>query len=283
MSQKYNIVQLKGPQLDFELIAEVSELAQQNYACDGIEEYSLEEAQVDKILKEKAFSGGDINIDTINQMEKGVLIDQAFRDHFKKIEISDQLKILPSWEKNFENLNDAENVFIYPGQGFGTGNHETTYLCLKLYEGLIKYFFTINDLSCLDFGCGSGILGIAAVKINKFKVKFVDIDKTALENSLQNIAINFDAGLEGTSLVLRDRFKVQVQYNLVFANILEHILIDEKVILLKSLLPNGFLIISGILTHQEENIIKEFSDIDVVQIERKNEWSAILFKNNRKL
>ena len=308
------------------MIGEISELAQQSYGCDGVEEYSLEEADVDKILKEKAFSGGDIKIDTINEMEKGVVIaqifsikfyfstadyekraqafteqlikryasyeienhsldyedwNQAFRNHFEKIDISDQLKIIPSWEKTFENLNDPEKIFIYPGQGFGTGNHETTYLCLKLYDKLIKNFKPIKELSCLDFGCGSGILGIAAIKLNKFKVDFVDIDKTALENSLQNITINFTSGLEGCGLILRDRFQVESKYDLVFANILEHILIEEKETLLDCLQKEGHLIISGILNHQEENIIKEFSKLEMIEIERKNEWSAILFKNSK--
>jgi ribosomal protein L11 methyltransferase len=323
MSQKYNVVYFNGKKLDFEIIQEISELALQCFACDGVEEYSLEEKDVDKILKEKAFSGGDVQLNTILEMEKGVEEDQifsikfyfstneyekrskaftaeiisrypeliienksldfedwnqTFRDHFKKIEVSEQLLIIPSWEKTFENANDLEKIFIYPGQGFGTGNHETTYLCLKLYNDLIDIYKEKTDLSCLDFGCGSGILGIAANKINKFKVDFVDIDKTALDNTLQNISINFESGLEGSSLVLRDRYQVKRKNQLVFANILEHILIEEKELLLSSLSLEGDLIISGILNDQEENIIKEFSSLEKIKIERKNDWSAIHFR-----
>jgi ribosomal protein L11 methyltransferase len=323
MSQKYNVVLFSGKNLDFELIQEVSELAQQSFACDGVEEYSLEEKDVDKILKERAFSGGDVQLETINVMEEGVQSDQifsikfyfssgdytqraetftkelslkysnhiitnktldyedwnqTFRDHFQKIDVSDRLKIIPSWEKTFENSNDPEKIFIYPGQGFGTGNHETTYLCLKLYDDLIPEYNIQKNLSCLDLGCGSGILGIAAIKLNNFKVDFVDIDKTALENTLQNISVNFESDLDGNALILRERFKVASKYQLVFANILEHILIEEKEIILNSIDSGGHLIISGILNHQEETIIDAFRPLKMLKIEKKNDWSAILFK-----
>ncbi|MBT7611553.1 MAG: methyltransferase [Bacteriovoracaceae bacterium] len=323
MSKKYNVVLFGGKNLGFELIEEVSELAQEFYACDGVEEYCLEEKDVDNILKEKAFSGGDVKLDTINEIEKGVQADQifsvkfyfssgeytkradaftkeitskysdyiitnklldyedwnqAFRDHFKKIDVSDKLKIIPSWEKTYENAQDPEKIFIYPGQGFGTGNHETTYLCLKLYDDLRAEYKYKNNLSCLDLGCGSGILGIAAIKTNNFKVDFVDIDKTALENTLQNISLNFESDLEGNALILRDRFQPEPKNQLVFANILEHILIEEKETILNTITDKGYLIISGILIHQEKNIIETFNILEIVKIEQKNDWSAILFK-----
>ena len=74
-----------------------------------------------------------------------------------------------------------EALFIYPGMGFGTGNHETTFLCLQFLDDLVhKKKFTFD--TCLDFGCGSGILGIAALKlIKKLSIDFCDLEIEALK------------------------------------------------------------------------------------------------------
>src|SRR5690606_13881372 len=94
-----------------------------------------------------------------------------------------EFRVVPSWEKGGD---ETGNLYIYPGMGFGTGGHETTFLCLKLYK---KY--VIETKLCLDFGCGSGILGLATFLFNKNNaVDLFDIDESALENSKQNIELN---------------------------------------------------------------------------------------------
>lgn len=325
MSSFYLLITLSSPNLSFEQIGAISSVAQNEYGCDGVEEYSLEESQVDEILKEKAFSGGDVGNDVLSVMEKGVEKEkefslkfyfstsdyeergenfkkylgenysdytiklekleyqdwnQSFRDHFQKIPISDRIEVIPSWEKENQTEEDAKkHIYIYPGQGFGTGNHETTYLCLKLYDDFILAREEVGN--CLDFGCGSGILGIAPLKWTGSNIDFVDIDKTALDNTLQNLQINFEQDLSGSSLILRSKFQAEKTYDLVFANILEHILIEEKETLLSSLKGGAHLIISGILNHQEETIMEEFSELDPIKVERKNDWSAILFKKTK--
>ena len=160
--------------------------------------------------------------------------------------------------------------------GFGTGEHETTFLCLKHFEDLLEKGQTFTN--CLDFGCGSGILGIAAIKRDESLVDFCDIDKNALNNCQQNLVLNFEGkDLTGNTLVSREKFKAIKKYDLIFANILENILIEEKDLLLESLSDKGILIVSGILTNQIETIKKEYSSLEVVNTYEKSDWASIAF------
>ena len=166
----------------------------------GVEEFSIDEPRVDQILGDRSYSGADLPIEVINEVDTTVNLgselikfyfatplqatkfqelllqtyqlssqvvekeQQDWNVEWKKsyapIIIDDELSIVPEWDKTSENENDKSNVFIYPGMGFGTGNHETTFLCLKSAQ---KYKKKIDkEFKCLDFGCGSGILGIVA-------------------------------------------------------------------------------------------------------------------------
>ncbi len=160
--------------------------------------------------------------------------------------------------------------------GFGTGEHDTTYLCLKLLDNIAEQLTDGGE--CLDFGCGSGILGIGAMKLKNMFVEYVDIDTAALDNCVQNLELNFyENELNGQRLVIRDRF-IPKKYELVFANILQHVLISEKPVLLESLKENSFLILSGILNEQVENILENYSELSVVDVISRGDWSAILLR-----
>ena len=209
--------------------------------------------------------------------------NSEWRKSFKTIEVSTHLSIVPEWEK--ENWKGRkEGLFIYPGMGFGTGNHETTYLCLKIVDDLI-HRKKVNFDSCLDFGCGSGILGIAVLKlIENIPVDFCDLEIEALENCKNNLEINFPGkDLNGCRLVSRERFSPVKKYALIFANILEHVLLKESPLLEECLLDDGFLILSGILLEQRENIKEEFNSKGFIFIDEKvkGAWAALLFKKGR--
>ncbi len=305
-----------------EKLEELNFQAMNEFDCDGVQEFSIDEPTVDRILGERAYSGGDIPESVIDEVD-GVASDeylslvyyfyesenikenaetflsfvkekeitslvelnekpwddwnQEWRKHYAEINVHDQLVVIPEWEKEKTTRKDSECVFIYPGMGFGTGEHQTTYLCLKLFMDTLSSL-TKED-SCLDFGCGSGILGIAAIKKLNLPVIFCDIDPLALNNCLQNLELNFEGrDLTGTSLVSRTKFVTDRKHKLVFANILENVLLLEKEVLLDSLESGGFLIISGLLNHQVEGIIKEYSDLEMISVLSKDDWSAILLK-----
>lgn len=303
-------------------LEEINAQALTDYACDGVQEFSLDEPTVDEILGERAYSGGDIPTEVIDEVNSVARIDhlslvyyfyqsdsaledaQIFQEYLKGVEIvkdatltekpwddwnkewrkfyspiivSDELVIIPEWQREESKYKDENSIYIYPGMGFGTGEHQTTYLCLKLFMNQIGEF--TKDSSCLDFGCGSGILGIAAIKKLNMPVIFCDIDKLALNNCLQNIDLNFNGkDLVGTSLVSRERFNSVIEHDLVFANILENVLILEKEELEKSVKKNGYLIVSGLLNHQVDTIVGEYSNFEKLDVLSKDDWSAILFK-----
>jgi ribosomal protein L11 methyltransferase len=110
------------------------------------------------------------------------------------------------------------------------------------------------------------------------RTHFCDIDVSALQNCTQNLVLNFEGeDLSGTELVIRERYQEKL-YDLVFANILEHVLISEKPTIVASMKKEGFLIVSGILNHQVDNIIKTYAHLSKEAVVSKGDWSAILFK-----
>lgn len=320
-NKKFNFVLIQYSRDNVQLANGINAYALEDFGCDGIEEFSLEEARVDQILGERAYSGGDIPESLIDEVEAATIDQEAFtykyffyqndfeenssnfvffikenypelplftaqkniedwnaewKKFYTPIIVSERLEIIPEWLKDSRKDSSAQKVYIYPGMGFGTGTHETTYLCLSLFDKITDQLKV--GTSCLDFGCGSGILGIAALKIKHMPTLFCDIDKSALDNCVQNLVLNFEGeNLEGSKLVIRERY-TPAKFELVFANILEHVLILEKEVILDSLQKNGFLIVSGLLNHQVETIVSQYSSLEKVAVVSKNDWSAILFK-----
>ncbi len=321
-NKKFNFVLIEFNKVTSQLAAHVNAYALEDFSCDGIEEFSLEEARVDEILGDRAYSGGDIPETLIDEVQAATMAQDSFtfkyffyesgfeenckefiffiKDTFPELPlytaqkdfedwnaewkkfytpifVSSNLEVIPEWLFEREKKSKHQ-VYIYPGMGFGTGTHETTFLCLVLFDQIHQELSDTDK--CLDFGCGSGILGIASMKMSKLKTQFCDIDRSALDNCVQNLVLNFEGeNLEGNNLVLRDRF-VPSPHKVVFANILENVLISEKEVILNSLAPKGFLIVSGILNHQVENILKAYSHLEKVNVVSKGDWSAILFKDN---
>lgn len=279
---------------------------------DGVEEYAIDEAEVDRLLGEKAFSGGDVDAATIalieSQLENGryrlyfhgeqakeraqrameLLTkeniaatlnehdqqdwNEKWRQGYTTVEISPHLWIVPSWERETKAIpSDVTPLYLYPGQGFGTGRHETTALCLELFE---KHAPTTLK-QVLDFGCGSGILGIAAQLRGCDNVDYVDIDASALENTRQNLSENA-LKIKEEHLLLRTQYRAQNKYQLVFANILLDVLISEKATLLASLAPQAQLIVSGLLNEHVSAFRGAYADLQEIAHVSKGDWSALI-------
>lgn len=291
--------------------------AMDEFECLGIEDFSLDEPAVDQLLGEKSYSGGDIPEEEIFKVEKSMqdsgvikkyyfqtknqcenfhkelirenikgahILEKEVRDwneewkkNFSAIDVFDGLKIVPSWEK--KSLKQGE-LYIYPGMGFGTGSHETTYLCLKYLENLDYYKFK----NCLDFGCGSGILGLALYMLNReVKVDLYDIDQQALDNAKQNIDLN-EYGESSFQYLLPKNYSeiVEKKYELVFANILLKTLKLESNHIISHLKSNSILILSGLLRGQEEEVIEYYQSKEPLLVVReksfKGDWAAVLME-----
>ena len=172
------------------------------------------------------------------------------------------MRILPPWvaDKN----KNGTSIIIDPGSGFGTGSHPTTQLCLKWIE--------INNdpnSSLIDYGCGSGILSIAADKFGYNRVVGVDNDHQALLNAERNKDLN------SSDIVFfhSDDYDHNESYDITIANILLNTIIGLRQILISSLKKNGILILSGILEEQASDIIDAFkSDMFLSIVDHQEGW-----------
>lgn len=151
---------------------------------------------------------------------------------------------------------DASNIIkIIPGLGFGTGHHETTSFCLKFLQSDLISLDTQSRV--LDVGTGSGILAIAAAKRFHCHVDAFDIDDGAVENAIENVALNCVQRLVNVEVSNISRY--ESSYDLVIANIYAEILLELKEALIKAVKPGGQLLLSGILESRYNTIKRDFS------------------------
>jgi ribosomal protein L11 methyltransferase len=162
---------------------------------------------------------------------------------FEPIRISDRLWIVPSWHESPDP--DAICIELDPGLAFGTGSHPTTRLCLQWLEATVK-----PGNSVLDYGCGSGILAIAAGKLGAGRLAGVDIDPRAIEAAAYNAENN---GVQA-QFSLADRPGGGETYDVVVANILANPLRALAPALCAHVRPGGRLALSGILSEQADEI-----------------------------
>ncbi|MBB5192767.1 ribosomal protein L11 methyltransferase [Silvimonas terrae] len=165
------------------------------------------------------------------------------QSQFDPIHISDRLWITPTWHESPDPR--AINIVLDPGLAFGTGSHPTTRLCLRWLDNNIQQGETV-----LDYGCGSGILAIAAQKLGAGETHGVDIDAQAMVASRQNAEQNNVQ----ISFYLPDAAP-QRQYDVVIANILTNPLKTLAPLLAGRVRAGGHIALSGILVEQTEEII----------------------------
>jgi ribosomal protein L11 methyltransferase len=172
---------------------------------------------------------------------------RATQSQFDPIKITDDLWIVPTWH-SAPNAN-AINIVLDPGLAFGTGSHPTTHLCLAWLSQTVK-----TDQTVLDYGCGSGILAIAAKKLGASKVVGTDIDTQAIQASLYNAEQN----AVQASFYHANDYQTD-QYDIVVANILSSALSVLAPALAKSCKSGGEVALSGILKEQAEAVSAIYS------------------------
>jgi ribosomal protein L11 methyltransferase len=172
---------------------------------------------------------------------------QLTQSQFDPIRITDRMWIVPSWHEA-PNA-DAINIELDPGLAFGTGSHPTTFLCLQWLCDNVKGGETL-----LDYGCGSGILAIAAAKLGAGSVLGIDIDEKAVESAGYNAERNHvDLALRHSSQPLTERFDIVV------ANILTNPLCVLAPLLSSRVGPGGKLVLSGVLEMQAQQVIDAYA------------------------
>jgi len=169
------------------------------------------------------------------------------QSQFDPIRISQRLWIVPTWHTPSDPA--AINITLDPGLAFGTGSHPTTRLCLRWLDDNIK-----GGESVLDYGCGSGILAIAALKLGAVSAIGVDVDTQAVQSSRDNAAANQVAA----QFCLPDAAPQQ-QTDIVVANILTNPLKVLAPLLASATRQGGRIVLSGILAEQVEDVMKIYA------------------------
>lgn len=186
------------------------------------------------------------------------------QSQFEPIRINERLWIVPSWHDAPDP--GAINLELDPGLAFGTGSHPTTRLCLEWLCGAVR----AGD-SVLDYGCGSGILAIAAAKLGAGRVTGVDIDENALAAAAGNAERN------GVILHLtHSKQPLDASFDIVVANILTNPLCVLAPLLAERTRPGGMIALSGILTAQIEQVRQAYRGVFDLSVRAEKEGWALL-------
>ena len=193
---------------------------------------------------------------------------QEWKQHFKPKKCGDRLWICPSWMDPPDPK--AINLHLDPGLAFGTGSHPTTHLCLNWLDRQ-----DLENKVVIDFGCGSGILGIAALLLGAKKVIAVDNDPQALISSQNNAGLN---GIAETQLItyLPHQVPLDIKADLVVANILAEPLIELAPILCAMSHDNCHLCLAGLLEAQIKDVAAPYSkEFKFLIPTIKSEWALL--------
>jgi ribosomal protein L11 methyltransferase len=193
--------------------------------------------------------------------------DQAYKQHFQPLQCAPNLWVVPSWSEPPDP--EATIIHLDPGLAFGTGSHPTTALCLAWLAA-----YQIEGRRVIDFGCGSGILAIAAIKLGAKQVTAVDIDQQALAACKSNMKVN---------QIKVDQIRVSLPadneetgVDLLIANILAGPLVELAPRFAELVNPGGQILLSGILKTQLEDIqlsYQPYFELDAASF--RDEWVCV--------
>lgn len=193
--------------------------------------------------------------------------ERSWMENFKPMQFGQRVWIVPSWCDAPEP--EAVNIKLDPGLAFGTGTHATTALCLQWLDGA-----DLNGKTVIDYGCGSGILAIAALLLGAEKVYAVDIDPQAIEATKQNLERN---GIASNRLVLGLPEQVELpQADILVANILAEPLRQLAESIANSVQVGGNLVLSGLLETQAaelNSLYSQWFEMDAPQVQE--DWARL--------
>lgn len=198
---------------------------------------------------------------------------EIWKTHFRPLHIGERIVVCPEWIA-YDKKPDEEVVKLDSNMAFGTGEHETTAMCLKLLQEYLTY-----DSVCIDVGCGSGILGISAIKLGAKHAYLTDIDYVAVESAKHNSEIN---GVTDKVTVAHSNLldNAEIKGDIILANITAEILCGLAPSIPKNLKAGGTLILSGIIESRLEMVIAAFTaqGLKLEKKIREGEWLALSFK-----
>ena len=178
----------------------------------------------------------------------------AWQRFFHPENVSPRLVVAPPWERPPPG-GDRHVIVIDPGMSFGTGQHPTTRACLALIDELAD---PASQASFLDLGCGSGILAVAAAKLDYAPIVAIDQDPVAVGKAKENLALNGEVSSVECRVCGVGELDLPYRADLVAANILASVLIEAADAIVSCVAPGGRLILSGILDEQYSEVRTAF-------------------------
>jgi ribosomal protein L11 methyltransferase len=202
---------------------------------------------------------------------------EQWKKYFKPIRVSNNIIVKPTWERYTPSSRDIV-IEIDPGMAFGTGQHASTRMCIEALEDIIFKDRTVKDWKVLDVGCGTGILGITSAKLGAGDVICLDIDKKAIEIARENADINHVD--ERMRIINQDAAAVKDPRNLIIANLTAKLLLKLRLHLTQLLLPEGYMIISGIIDQDVRDIEDNFThdELTTDKVIREKEWVCYVLR-----
>jgi ribosomal protein L11 methyltransferase len=229
------------------------------------------------ILDAKERSGGCFAFGTLEETKREVDGDDwidVWRKHFRPIHLG-KIVVVPEWI-DYQPQEGEHIVLLDSNMAFGTGEHETTSSCVELLQD----YLTPSSV-CIDVGCGSGILGISALKLGAAKAYLTDIDPIAVESATHNCALN---GVAENAIVAHSNLldNTEIQADIMLANITGEVLKLLAPSIPKNLKKDGVLILSGIIESRLQMVKEAYENVGmhVVVEKRKGEWFALVLKRS---
>lgn len=210
-------------------------------------------------------------LETVKRTVDGDLWREQWKEHFKPIKLG-RAVIVPEWIKYDEKEGETK-VLLDSNMAFGTGEHETTSMCVLFLEKYVKKSDVV-----LDVGCGSGILGITASKLGAKEVIMTDIDECAVTATEHNMELN---DVKNCKVLLKNLLDDNtVKGDVIVCNIMAEVLIAFAPKIGDNLKENGVIILSGILTDRKDRVKKAYESAGFVMDDEtvKGEWAAMAFR-----
>ena len=214
------------------------------------------------------------SLETVKREIDGDLWREQWKEHFKPINIG-KVVIVPEWIDYKAKENEIK-ILLDSNMAFGTGEHETTSMCVDFLAKYVK-----SEDTVLDVGCGSGILGITASKLGAKKVVMTDIDECAIVATEHNMKLN--EVTNGTVLLKNLLDDNTVKGEVIVCNIMAEVLIAFAPHIGKNLFDNGYIILSGILVERLSAVKQAYIDagFNFVEEKIKGEWSALVMQRGK--
>lgn len=228
----------------------------------------------ENILSEQLQSYVGYSVELSVEICSDINWSEEWKKYYKPIVLGDIVVVFP-WQKDDE-IDCKHRVVIEPNMAFGTGSHETTSMCVSLLQKA-----DVIGKEVVDIGCGSGILGICALRLGACKCVFVDNDDRAVDATKSNILLN---DFECQEVFNGDLVaNIHIMSDIIVANITADALIMLRKDIKMVIKDNGKVILSGIIADRLEDVKNAYQDeFRIISHISKNEWNALLLERNIK-